>query len=106
MVNEPPTGIIFHSNLGTPEMAERLRDRLPEYDWCLGDSDLYSYYYVRGKRMDGLEIKILPEDGPAEYYLGVYFAGMTAYPERAQKLAMAQQIHKQMLPIVEGVCRI
>ena len=103
MANEPPTGVPFHSKLGTPEMATRLRREMSEFDWRLHDSDQYSYYYVAGKRTDGLTIKITPEDEADEYYLGVYFADMAVFPAPEARLAMAQQVHRDALPIVEGV---
>jgi hypothetical protein len=105
MVDEPPTGVFFRSSLGTPEMAKRLRDGLPEFEWSLGDSDQYRYYHVRGKRPDGLRIKIEPEDAPDEYYLGVYFIGLGTVPDRTQQIAIAQRLHEQVLPLVEGVRR-
>jgi hypothetical protein len=103
MANEPPTGVLFHSKLGTPEMATRLGRGMSEFDWRLHDSDQYSYYYVAGKRSDGLTIKITPEDEAEGYYLGVYFAEMAAFPAPEARLAMAQQVHRDVLPIVEGV---
>jgi len=116
MANEPPsgghsgrfqpeTGVLFRSKLGTPEMATRLQGKMPEFDCRLGDSDLYRSYYVAGKRTDGLEIKITPEDEPDECYVGVYFAHMAVFPKPKERLAIAQQIHKDALPIVEGVRR-
>jgi hypothetical protein len=68
MANDPPTGVLFHSKLGTPEMATRLRRGMSEFDWRLHDSDQYSYYYVAGKRSDGLTIKITPEDEAEGYW--------------------------------------
>jgi len=102
MANEPPTGLLFYSKLGTPEMAVRLRGKMPDFDWRLGDSDQYRYYYVAGRRTDGLEIKIIPEDDPDEYYLGVYFSRMAVFPTPERQLATAQQIHQDVLPVVEG----
>ena len=103
MANEPPTGVLFRSKLGTPEMRTTLQEKMTEFDWRLGDSDLYSYYYVIGKRPDGLKIKIEPEDDPDEYYLGVYFHEMAVFPEAKEAIAIARQIHKDVLPIVEGI---
>ncbi|MGA2329877.1 MAG: hypothetical protein ABSH05_26835 [Bryobacteraceae bacterium] len=103
MANEASTGVQFHSTLGTPEMATRLGRGMREFHWRLHDSDQYSYYYVAGKRTDGLTIKIAPEDEADEYYLGVYFADMAVFPAPEARLAMAQQVHRDVLPIVEGV---
>ncbi len=105
MANEPPTGLLFDSKLYTPEIRTRLQGKMPEFDWHLGDSDLYSDYYVVGKRSDGLAVKIFPEDEPGEFYVGVYFYGMAALPQDEERLAIAQQVHNQLLPIVEGTRR-
>jgi len=105
MANEPPTGLLFRSKLGTPEMRTKLQEKMPEFNWHLGDSDLYSYYYVVGKRPDGLKVKITPEDEPDEYYLGVYFGERGVFPQAEEALAIAQQIHNELLPIVEGIRR-
>ncbi len=100
---QPMTGLVFRSVLGTPEMAERLERNFPEIAWSLHDSDLYRYYYVAGKRRDGVIIKILPEDDGDKYFLGVYFADMPELPKPDERLAIAQQIHAEVLPVVEGV---
>ena len=105
MANEPPTGTFFRSPLATPEMAERLRRALPEFDWGLGDSDRYRTYYVRGTRADGLRLKIEPEDEPDEYYLGVHFGRMTPFPDAGWQLATARELHAQVLSLLEGVAR-
>lgn len=97
------TGFVFRSVLGTPEMAERLERKFPEMAWQLRDSDQYRYYYVMGKRHDGVIVKIIPEDDSNEYYLGVYFADMLEFPKPLEQLAIAQQIHAEVLPVVEGV---
>lgn len=97
------TGLVFRSVLGTPEMAKRLERKFPEMTWRLGDSDLYRHYYVMGKRHDGVIVKIMPEDDSDEYYLGVYFADMPEFPKPDEELAIAQQIHAEVLPVVEGV---
>jgi hypothetical protein len=97
------TGLVFRSVLGTPEMAERLKRKFPEMTWRLGDSDLYRYYYVIGKRHDGVIVKIMPEDESDEYYLGVYFGDMPKFPTPDEELAIAQQIHADVLPVVEVV---
>ena len=44
-----------------------------------------------------------PEDEAEGYYLGVYFAEMAAFPAPEARLAMAQQVHREVLPMVEGV---
>jgi len=98
MANEPPTGVFFHSHLATPGMMERLRDKLPEYDWRLGDSDFYRYYYIGGKRADGVRVR-------DEYYLGVSCTHMAPHPEWESQIAIAREIHQQVLPLVEGVRR-
>ncbi len=103
MANEPPTGLFFRSKLGTPEMRTKLQEKMPEFNWRCGDSDLYSYYYVVGKRPDGLKVKITPEDEPDEYYLGVYFSEMAIFPQPKEELAIAQQIHEELLLIVGGM---
>ena len=77
------TGLVFRSVLGTPEMAKRLKLKFPEMTWRLGDSDLYRYYYVMGKRYDGVIVKIMPENESNEYYLGVYFGDMPEFPKLA-----------------------
>ena len=105
MVNEPPTGVLFRSKLYTPQMRTRLEEKMPEFDWHLGDSDLYPDYYVRGKRADGLTVKIFPEDEPGEFYVGVYCYDMVPFPQDKEALAIAQQMHKELLPIVEGIRR-
>jgi hypothetical protein len=105
VANEPPTGLFFRSPLGTPEMMERLRDKLPEYDWRLGDSDYFRYYYVRGRRGDGVSVRIEPEDEDDEYYLGVFCANMAPRPDRASQVVIAREIHQQVLALVEGVRR-
>jgi hypothetical protein len=97
------TGLVFRSALGTPEMAKRLERTFPEMAWQLGDSDQYRYYYVSGKRHDGVTVKIMPEDADDEYYLGVYFADMPEFPKPDEQLALATQIHAEVLPVVEGV---
>ncbi len=102
---QPKTGLVFRSVLGAPEMVERLERKCPEIAWQLGDSDLYRYYYVVGKRQDGVMVKILPEDDDDMYYFGVYFAGMPEFPGPDAQLAIAQQIYAQILPVVEGVCQ-
>jgi hypothetical protein len=48
-------------------------------------------------------IKIMPEDEPLEYYLGVYFADMPVFPQPEDRLAIARQIHNIILPIIKGV---
>ena len=103
MANEPPTGVLFHSKLGTSEMRTRLQEKMPEFNWRLGDSEQYRDYYISGKRTDGLKIEIQPEDAPGEYYLGVYFHEMAVFPEAKEAIAIARQIHKDVLPIVEGI---
>jgi len=105
MASEPPTGVFFRSHLATPGMMERLRDKLPEYDWRLGDSDFYRYYYVGGRRADGVRVRIEPEDEDDEYYLGVSCADMAPRPEWESQIAIAREIHQQVLPLVEGVRR-
>ena len=103
MAKEPPTGLLFRSKLGTPEMRTKLKEKMPEFDWHLGDSDFYRSYYVHGKRPDGLRVRIEPEDEPDEYYLGVYFRSMVVFPQADERLAIARQIHKEVMPIVEGI---
>jgi hypothetical protein len=105
MANEPPTGLLFRSKIHTPMMRMKLKEKMPEFDWRLGDSDLYSYYYLYGKRPDGLMVRIEPEDEPGEFYLGVYLSHMAVFPQAEEQLAIAQQIHKEVLPIVEGIRR-
>jgi len=105
MANEPPTGTYFRSRLGTPEMADRLRAELPEFDWHLGDSDYFRYYYVRGERADGLRVRIEPEDDPDAYYLGVYCGRMRPIPDREWQIATARELHAQVLLLVEGIRR-
>jgi hypothetical protein len=105
MANEPPTGVFFRSQLATPAMMERLRDEFPEYDWGLGDSDFYRYYYFRGKRVDGVRVRIEPEDDDDEYYLGVSCTDMAPRPEWESQIAIAREIHQRVLPLVEGVRR-
>ena len=100
---QPKTGLVFRSVLGTPEMAERLQRKFPQMTWRLGDSDQYRYYYVMGKRHDGVIVKIMPEDDINEYYLGVYFADMPELPKPHEQFAIAQQIHAEVLPVVEGI---
>jgi hypothetical protein len=103
MANEPPTGVLFRSELHTPMMRTKLQERMLEFDWHLGDSDLYRCYCVVGKRPDGLRVRIEPEDDPGEFYLGVYFSHMAPFPRDEERLAIAQQIHQELLPIVEGI---
>ena len=105
MANEPPTGLLFRSRLHTGTMRTMLQEKMPEFNWHLGDSDLYPDYYVVGKRPDGLTVKIFPEDEPGEFYVGVYFYGMAAFPQAGERLVIAQQVHKELLPIVEGIRR-
>ena len=100
------TGLVFRSVLGTPEMAKRLKLKFPEMTWRLGDSDLYRYYYVMGKRYDGVIVKIMPENESDEYYLGVYFSDMPEFPKHDEQLAIAQQIQAEVLPVVEGHCNV
>jgi len=102
MANEPLTGALFHSRLGTPEMAILLQEKMPEFNWRLGDSDQYRCYYVSGRRADGLEVKITPEDDPDQYYLGVYFYAMATFPTPPQGIAIAQPIHQHILRVVAG----
>ena len=83
----------------------KLQEKMPVFNWHLGDSDLYPDYYVVGKRPDGLKVKIEPEDEPSEFYVGVYFSEMAEFPQAEERLAIAQQIHKELLPIVEGIRR-
>lgn len=100
---QPETGLVFRSVLSTHQMAERLEVKFPETAWRLGDSDQYRTYYVAGQRRDGVTIRIEPEDEADEYYLGVYFGGMPEIPNRNEQLAGAQQIHQEVLAVVEGV---
>jgi IMP cyclohydrolase len=102
---QPKTGLVFRSVLGTPEMAERLERKFPRMAWQLGDSDQYRCYYLIGKRYDGVMVKVMPEDEADEYYLGVYFADMPEFPKPDEQLAIAQQIHAEVLLVVEGVTR-
>ncbi|MGA2329873.1 MAG: hypothetical protein ABSH05_26815 [Bryobacteraceae bacterium] len=44
-----------------------------------------------------------PEDETEGYYRGVHFAEMAAFPAPEARLAMAQQAHRVVLPMVEGV---
>ncbi len=83
-------------------MVERIKRKFPEMVWRLGDSELYRYYYIMGKRNDGLIVKIIPEDESDEYYLGVYFSDMHEFPTPNEQLAIARQIHAEVLPVVEG----
>ena len=103
MPKEHLTGVLFQSRLATPEMAIKLRQQLPVINWRLGDSDQYRDYYVLGKRADGVRIKIMPEDEPLEYYLGVYFADMPVFPQPEDRLDIARHIHNVILPIIQGV---
>lgn len=105
MANEPPTGLLFCSKIHTPMMRIKLQEKMPEFDWHLGDSDMYPDYYVAGRRPDGLKVRIEPEDEPGEFYLGVYFARMAAMPKAEERLAIARQIHVELLPIVEGTLK-
>lgn len=105
MADEPPTGTLFRSRLSTGEMVRLLEAGLPEYEWHLGDSDLFRDYYVRGQRSDGVRVRIEPEDDPEEYYLGVYFVAVKPFPDRAWRLETARRIHERVLPLVEGVRR-
>ena len=100
---QPQTGLLFRSVLSTHQMAKRLEGKFPETAWRLGDSDQYRTYYVAAKRGDGVTIRIEPEDETDEYYLGVYFGGMPEIHDRAEQLAGAQQIHQEVLAVVEGV---
>ena len=104
-MSQPKTGLVFRSVLGTPEMAERLERKFPRMAWQLGDSDQYRCYYLIGKRYDGVMVKVMPEDEADEYYLGVYFADMPEFPKPDEQLAIAQQIHAEVLLVVEGVTR-
>lgn len=97
MANEPATGVVFRSVLGPFEMAERLREKMPDFEWRLGDSEYYRYYYVYGKRADGLKIVIAPEEEADEHHLGVYFEDPSAFPEMGDKLAIARQMHAKVL---------
>jgi len=100
---QPQTGLLFRSVLSTHQMAKRLEGKFPETAWRLGDSDQYRTYYVAAKRGDGVTIRIEPEDEADEYYLGVYFGAMPEIPNRDEQLAGAQQIHQEVLAVVEGV---
>jgi hypothetical protein len=103
MPNDSPTGVVFQSRLATALMVTKLRQQFPMINWLLGDSDQYRDYYVLGKRADGLRIKIMPEDEPLEYYLGVYFADMPVFPQPEDRLDIARHIHNVILPIIQGV---
>jgi hypothetical protein len=105
MANEPPTGLLLRSRPYTPEMRTALQEKMPQFNWHLGDSDLYSDHYVVGKRADGLKVRIEPEDEPGEFYVGVYFSDMAVFPQSEERLAIARQIHKDLLPVVEGIRR-
>ena len=102
MANEPPTGVLFHSKLDLSTMRLRLKEKMPEFDWRQGNSDSYPFDYLRAKRPDGLKVRIEPEDEPGDFYLGVYFRNMKVSLQPEEQLALAHQIHKQVLPIVEG----
>ena len=91
---QPQTGLVFRSVLSTQQMVERLEGKFPETAWRLGDSDQCRTYYVAAKRGDGVTIRIEP---------GVHFGGMPEIPDRAKQFAGAQQIHQEVLAVVEGV---
>jgi len=98
---QPKTGLLFRSELGMPEMAERLEQKFPETAWRLRDSDMYRYYYVVGKRQDGVIVKILPEDDGDKCYLGVYFADMPEFPGPWGALGIKDYRKKSCIPIQE-----
>ncbi len=111
MASVPPTGgyvqtgAYFRSRLATRQMVGRLEQELPEYEWRVGDSDQYRDYYLRGKRADGVHLKIEPEDEPDEYYLGVYFGEMRPLPDAPWRIDTARQLCERVLSVVEGVPR-
>ncbi len=103
MVNEPCTGVLFRSKVRTPEMRTRLQEKMPGFNWRLGDSEQYRDYYISGTRADGLKIEIQPEDEADEYYLAVYFRAMAAAPTRETELVIAREMRDAVLPVVEGI---
>ena len=99
-------GSLIRSKFGIKSMISILRIRMPSIEWRMGDSDnLYYGYYVLGQTRNGIKIKIIEEDDPGIYYLGIYFYGTKHpfSPEQELKVGAKLQ-HRIMRAIAAKEC--
>ena len=97
---------IIRSKLDIKSMISILRIKMPGISWRMGDSDnLYYGFYVLGHTENGIKIKIIEEDEPGTYYLGIYFYGTknSFSPEQERKVA-AQLQRRIMRAIAAKKC--
>jgi hypothetical protein len=65
---------IFRSELDIKSMISILREKITSIEWRMGDSENRYYgFYVLGHTRNGIIIKIIEEDEPGKFYLGIYF---------------------------------
>jgi len=85
---------VIRSKLDIKSMISILRIKMPSIQWRMGDSDNRYYgYYVLGHARNGIKIKIIKEDEPGKYYLGIYFYGTDPHfsPEQQHKATAVLQ---------------
>ena len=87
-------------------MISILRILMPRINWRMGDSDNRYYgYYVLGHTRNGIKIKIIEEDAPGIYYLGIYFYGTKDPYSPEQELKVAAKLqHRIMRAIAAKKC--
>jgi hypothetical protein len=69
-------------------MISILRKKLPHIEWRMGDSD-YEGFYVLGRTMDGIKIKITKDDEIGKYLLGIYSYGTNNDYGRVRRLVVS-----------------
>jgi len=97
---------LIRSKFGIKSMISILRIMMPHIEWRMGDSDnLYYGFYVLGHTRNGIKIKIIKEDDPGTYYLGIYFYDTKHpfSPEQEEKVAAELQ-HRIMRAIAAKKC--
>lgn len=100
-IEKETTGFFFKNKLNIDEIWDRLRLKMPQINWKLGNKYYEGGYYIFGFRSDGVKIKINKEDNENEYYLGVYFCYMPVFPDNQKRQALAKQIHKEILSAIK-----
>lgn len=87
---------IFRSKLDLKSMISILRDKIPNIDWRMGDSHNEGFY-IRGRTKDKIKIKITEENGPEQYYLGIYYYGTNHAFGPVRKLAVNIVLQRKVM---------